>query len=114
VHRGLKHLFQVYEIDSNLEESCMTGSGCHGTLHPHRAECPDTAKKRLIFRGLARLWKAKQKKKCERSMQARAEVHPRMESNRTNEFRGRCRATCVLQNQFCNARTESDRQFEIP
>jgi len=39
-------------------------------------------------------------------MRARAEVHPRMESNRTNEFRGRRRATCVLQNQFCNVRTE--------
>lgn len=39
-------------------------------------------------------------------MRTRAEVHPRMESNRTNEFRGRRRPTCVLQNQFCNARTE--------
>lgn len=39
-------------------------------------------------------------------MRVQAEVHMRMESNRTNEFSGRRRATCVLQNQFCNARSE--------
>jgi len=63
MHRGLKHLFQVYEIDSNLEvmydrlTMSWNSSSAFG-----RSECPDMAKKRLIFRSLARLWKAKQKK----------------------------------------------------
>lgn len=54
-----------------------------------------------------------EKKKCERSMRARAEVHTRMESNRTNEFRAADAVPLACCKINFAMRARSDRKSEI-
>jgi len=113
MHRGLKHLFQVYEIDSNLEvmydrlTMSWNSSSAFG-----RSECPDMAKKRLIFRSLARLWKAKQKKnasdQCKREPKCTREWKV---TGQTSSVADAVPLACCKINFAM--RTQSDRQFEI-